>query len=358
MMKLMVYIAISEEVQQHLKEKGIDAPVILNGIDCQRFRPRRRLRKKLKVIASLVQTDEAHELVEVAARIVGAEVIRLNKYQDKVWEVEKEIDKADMVVSLGRGCYEAIACGRPVVVFDKRRYQEQMADGYLHPSDFDKFVMKNCSGRFLSKRMEVGDLIDEFKKYDPEHGKELRKIALQKLNISVQSKKILEYCQPLIDNYNYPGTVDVVYVLGRGSRWGDNEIRYSIRSFKKYFKDLRNVVVVGELPHFLRGVVHIPYPDRQGVNKDCRMMLKIMAACKDERVSDNFVLCTDDTALLQELSFTDFTGWHDGPIIYDAVADQADHMNAVVNPQMKPPGNWFTFIYNTGEELKAARPSG
>lgn len=346
------YIAISEEVQQHLKSKGINAPVILNGINCQRFKPRRKLRKKLKVIASLVQTDEAHEIVELAAKIIGVEVIRLNKYEDKVWEVEKAIDKADLVVSLGRGCYEAMACGRPVVIFDKRRYQEQFGDGYLFPFAFEHYVQKNCSGRFLSKSMNVGDLVDEFKKYDSEHGKELRDIAVEQLNISVQANKILEYCRPLIDGYNYPGTVDVVYILGKGSKWGDNEIRYSIRSFRQYYKDLRNVVIVGELPSFLQGVVHIPYPDKQELNKDAKMMLKIMAACCDERVSENFILCTDDTALLQPLSFTNFKGWHEGPIMYDANADYLDHMSEVFNPKMKGAGTWFDFVYATGRELQ------
>lgn len=346
------YIAISQEVQKHLAEKGIDAPVILNGINCQRFKPRRKLRKKLKVIASLVQTDEAHEMVESAARQIGAEVIRANKYTDKIWEIEKLIDKADLVVSLGRGCYEAMACGRPVVVFDKRRYQQQLADGYLLPEKYNDFVKNNCSGRFSVKTLSVDELAAELKKYNSGDGAELRKIALRELDVKKQIGKILDYCRPLMENYKYPGNVDVVYVLGTGSRWANNEIRYSIRSFKQHFKDLRNVVIVGELPLFLRGLIHIPYPDKKGVNKDCRMMLKIMAACKDPRVSENFVLCTDDTILLRDLQFKYFTGWHEGPMFYDATADQRDHMAAVFNPQMKKPGGWFEFCYNTGRELK------
>lgn len=349
------YIAVSAEVQQHLKSKGINAPVILNGIDCQRFRPRRKLRKKLKVIASLVQTEEAHNIVEEAANKLSVEVIRANKYEDQVWEVEKIIDKADMVVSLGRGCYEAMACGRPVVIFDKRRYQEQLADGYLFPEKFYDFVKNNCSGRFSKLSMMPGTdsgLIPAFENYNSAHGRVLRELAIEELDIKKQAKKILDACQPFIENYIYPGTIDVVYILGKGSKWGDNEIRYSIRSFKKYFKNLRNVVIVGELPFFLKGLLHIPYLDKAGLNKDAKMMLKILAACKDSRVSENFVLCTDDTVLLKELSFKDFRGWHEGPIMYDAAADQRDHMSAVVNPHMKPPGSWFDYVYNTGNELK------
>lgn len=346
------FIAISEEVQKHLASKGIDAPVILNGINCNRFKPKRKPRKNLKVIASLVQTDEAHEMVKAAAYQLGIEVIRLNKYQDKIWNTEKEINKADLVVSLGRGCFEAMACGRPVVIFDKRKYQDQLADGYLVPDTFEDFVKNNCSGRYLRFKFTVDDLVAEIEKYNPDHGDELRDIALNGLNIVHQAQKILEACQPYIDTYNYPGKIDVIYILGKGSQWGDNEIRFSIRSFKKHFKDLRNIVIVGECPIFLKGVVHISCLDRQNVNKDARMAEKIKAACKDPRVSDDFVLCTDDTVILQDLVFTDFKGWHEGRIMYDKEQDQKDHMSAVRDPKMDPPGSWFDFIYNTGYELQ------
>jgi hypothetical protein len=256
-----------------------------------------------------------------------------------------------MVVSLGRGCYEAMACGRPVVIFDKRRYQEQMGDGYLLPSMFDDFVQANCSGRFYKGCMSVDVLEEAFKNYNPEHGPELREIALQQLNIEIQSKMILEYCQGFIDKYQYPGKTDVVYVLGKGSTWADSEIRYSIRSFKKHFKDLRNIVVVGECPAWLRGVIHLPVEDNANCIKDSRMMLKIAAACKDSRVSEQFVFCTDDTFLNSDLSFADFKGWHEGPMMYDAERDLEDHRSVGERKAAMKPSDWFSFVYATGEEL-------
>jgi glycosyltransferase involved in cell wall biosynthesis len=346
------YIAISREVQEHLKKKGIEAPVILNGIDCKRFRPTRKPGKTLKVIASMAQTDEANAVIHEAAGRVGARVIRLDKYQDKIWDVEKAINKADLVVSLGRGCYEAMACGRPVVIFDKRRYQEMMGDGYLFPAEFDNYIQANCSGRYSNTLRSVSDLVKEFECYNPLHGAELRKIALQQLNIEIQSKMILEYCQVFIDKYHYPGAVDVVYVLGKGSNWADNEIRYSIRSFKKHFTDLRNIVIVGERPVWLRGVIHIPVPDDMNVNKDARMLMKLAAACKDPRVSKRFIFCTDDTFLNKDLSFSAFTGWHCGPMMYDAQKDLEDHRSVGEKRTILKPSDWFSWVYATGYELK------
>lgn len=345
------HIAISEEVEKHVTNLGFKCSLFLNGVDLNRFKPRKPARKKLKKVASLVQTPEAHQIVEEAAKIMDVEVIRLNKYEDQIWEVEKEINKADMVVSLGRGAYEAMACGRPVVVFDKRKYQAQLADGYLDPESFDDLVKNNCSGRFYSRWMGIEDLVCEFEKYDSDHGAELRKIAEEKLNIEKISREMIDELSEMF-HQGKPGTIDVVYVLGKGSKWGDNEIRYSIRSFVKHFKDLRNIVVVGECPSWLNGVLQIKMPDNYNLNKDARMLKKIKAACSHPDVSDQFVVCTDDTFLNADLKFADFKGWHEGPIMYDAEKDLKDHRSAGHSTKEIKPSRWLDFVYATGEELK------
>ena len=143
---------------------------------------------------------------------------------------------------------------------------------------------------------------------------------------------------------------DVVYVLGTGSTWSDNEIRFSIRSFVKYFEDLRNIVVVGECPIFINDVIHIHFEDVKTVNKDARMMMKIKAACRDPRVSDNFILCTDDTLLLSLLKFEDFKGWHDGPINYDIDTDSREHFGG--NGSAIKHSEWYQYVHATGKELK------
>jgi hypothetical protein len=100
----------------------------------------------------------------------------------------------------------------------------------------------------------------------------------------------------------------------------------------------------------LKGVVHIPCPDKTGINKDARMALKILAACKDYRVSENFIFCTDDTLLLQPAKAADFCGWHDGPVIYDSVKDKNEHRGTTDNSPAH--SGWYENVYRTGEELK------
>lgn len=145
---------------------------------------------------------------------------------------------------------------------------------------------------------------------------------------------------------------DVVYVLGKGSRWNDNEIRYSIRSLKKHFKELGNVVVVGERPIWMKSVIHIPFTDNININKDARMMQKIAAACDCPKVSDDFIFFTDDIYLNKDLVFSDFKGWHEGPILYDAAIDSSDHRKIGAKTTLNRIGNWFLYVYNTGDELK------
>lgn len=95
---------------------------------------------------------------------------------------------------------------------------------------------------------------------------------------------------------------DVVYILGNGSKWNDNELRYSLRSLDKHFEHDR-VFIVGECPDWLQNVIHIeavdsfPYSDGGKMRNAIR---KIRTACKDGRISDSFVLMNDDFYFLKD----------------------------------------------------------
>ena len=42
------YVAISEEVQDHMKSEGYEADLIFNGVNCERFKPIKPINKTLK----------------------------------------------------------------------------------------------------------------------------------------------------------------------------------------------------------------------------------------------------------------------------------------------------------------------
>lgn len=110
------------------------------------------------------------------------------------------------------------------------------------------------------------------------------------------------------------GRPDVVYVLGTGSRWANNEIRFSLRSLEKNLQNFGRVFIVGECPAFLQNVVHIPAADifNPAVNADGNIINKVLAACADERVSDNFLFINDDHLVIKPIAAPDVPPLHKG----------------------------------------------
>jgi len=93
--------------------------------------------------------------------------------------------------------------------------------------------------------------------------------------------------------------LDLVYILGTGSRWKNNEIRFSLRSAEKYF-EFGNVFIVGELPDWIQGVEHIKYPDKTN-NKIFNAIDKYTEAAKCGKISKSFILMNDDFFFMKKV---------------------------------------------------------
>lgn len=93
----------------------------------------------------------------------------------------------------------------------------------------------------------------------------------------------------------------IVIPLGAGSRNNDLELRYCLRSIEKHLTGYGDIFIVGEKPDWLRNVIHIPCPDYgdKTYDKEHNIYCKIMAACADDRVTDDFLFMNDDHFLLQ-----------------------------------------------------------
>lgn len=186
------HVAISLEVQKHLLIRGYPSIIIHNPIDCERFRPNTPLRNENLTLLSLCHSKEAHQLIKKIANELNYSFKYLDKRENWIWEVEKAINDSDIVFGLGRSAYEALACGRPVIIFDNRHYYGNAGDGYFKDVFF-KSIENNCSGRALNIEFKKQDLIKEIQKYKPEHGEIARRIALDYFNIKNATDKYLEY---------------------------------------------------------------------------------------------------------------------------------------------------------------------
>lgn len=107
-------------------------------------------------------------------------------------------------------------------------------------------------------------------------------------------------------------TMDLVYVLGSGSRWNDNEIRFSLRSVEKNLLGIGNVYVIGENPGFFsQNVIHIYHDDPLGsMNADGNMALKILRACEEKKLSNDFLFMNDDFIVNRPIVVSDILWLH------------------------------------------------
>jgi hypothetical protein len=98
----------------------------------------------------------------------------------------------------------------------------------------------------------------------------------------------------------------IVYTVGRGSCWHDNELRLSIRSMVKN-TPVEKIIIVGHKPQFLTNVIHIPIPD--GPRKAFNIHQKTLAACE---IAEEFVQAADDHFVIKETDFSEY--FHGGLI--------------------------------------------
>ena len=199
------FVAVSEEVREHLQSKGFQtAKVIPNGIDCNRFYPKTPVSQTLKTVLSLCQSDIANDFIRRCCEQVGIKFLQSNKFTDNVWSIEELINQSDLVIGLGRSAYDAMACGRCVLVYDYREYMgEFLGDGMLTPESIGKSMTCNCSGRANRIKYDEQAFITEMQKYTPELGAWSREYTLENLNIEVAARKYLDIYKGTVNNREY-----------------------------------------------------------------------------------------------------------------------------------------------------------
>jgi len=183
------YVAVSEETHVNLLNKGYyDSIVVRNGIDCERFSSIKPINKKLKnvLLLSNKQSPYTNEflVIDEACRKMNINLMVCGlQFGTSVWETEEFINKADLVISLGRGVYESMACERNVIIADYNGM-----DGFVDKNTYIESRKNNCSGRRFGNQITIDSITKELKKYNIKQGKKNRNLILQNNDI----KKIIE----------------------------------------------------------------------------------------------------------------------------------------------------------------------
>lgn len=136
--------------------------------------------------------------------------------------------------------------------------------------------------------------------------------------------------------------MDVVYVVSQDTHHQHIELRYSIRSLVKHLIGLNSIFIVGHCPAFLKDVIHIPVPDIHKHNLARNIYEKILAACNDERISNDFFCLMDDHFLNRRYSIDDF------PVYYDDVY----HTLPLLNARIGTKNYYKPYVESTIKALK------
>lgn len=106
--------------------------------------------------------------------------------------------------------------------------------------------------------------------------------------------------------------MNILYYVGSGSHYQNIELMYSLRALEKHCKDVEDVWIVGNRPHFLGNSVKYLWVEDSGEWWQ-NAYRKVMAAIK-AGIGDEFLLMNDDFYMLKDFEATKYPYYHKGEI--------------------------------------------
>lgn len=106
-----------------------------------------------------------------------------------------------------------------------------------------------------------------------------------------------------------------LYVLGNGSLYNDQEIKYSIRSLERHADGITSIVIIGEKPSFLNYDKVEHYQFFETGNKEYRIASKILFACKNKIVEGEFLFMNDDFFFTAPFQAASYPYFQRGPLL-------------------------------------------
>lgn len=96
--------------------------------------------------------------------------------------------------------------------------------------------------------------------------------------------------------------IDVLYTLGNGSVYQNQEIKTSVRLLKKHCK-FNRIFIIGENPN-IEGTIHIPFKER--LTREDNVFLKICEMCEKTDISENFLYMMDDVFIIKDIDIDNY----------------------------------------------------
>lgn len=186
------YVVVSSEIKEHLirenkvSEKKIE--IIYNWVDTDRFSMEKKINnkpKKLLVISNHLEPEQ-EKIYKKVCQERNIEFIHIGLPEKPVQNVEDYINKVDIVVTLGRGALEAMACGRNVIISDRNGL-----DGMITPSNYHELIKNNLSGRRYNRPLTEEIFKTELDKYSDAYSQDFLRIIRNYHSAKVAIERLL-----------------------------------------------------------------------------------------------------------------------------------------------------------------------
>lgn len=140
-------------------------------------------------------------------------------------------------------------------------------------------------------------------------------------------------------------SVDVLYIIGRGSVNGNAELKYSLRTLARHGRNIGRVIISGDIPDFIGGqAITIPCHDISINGKHWNMMHKILKGIREAKLSEPFLFSCDDHFFDRDFDAMEWPIIDRGRIYTEA---EWEHRNG------RPCGKYQRAIAATGELLRS-----
>jgi hypothetical protein len=131
---------------------------------------------------------------------------------------------------------------------------------------------------------------------------------------------------------------DVVYIFGPGgSKWGDRELFYSLRSVGRHLKNFGQIFVLGSFPAFARSpgipFKHLLSSDPYR-NKQHNQRKKMLELCVNPEISESFLLMNDDFFICRDVDAVTIPAYRQGTIAMHIdwrKENPSTYLNSLVN---------------------------
>ena len=134
------------------------------------------------------------------------------------------------------------------------------------------------------------------------------------------AKEILDRIQRKVTkSWHVKNNVDILYIVGTGSKWVDNELRYSLRSIAKNGYNVGRVFIVGNIPGFVNrnNVICIPLDDPYNA-KHQNILYKIDYVINHTDIGSKndgkFLISSDDHFYVRPTNFDEYPFCYTGEL--------------------------------------------